>query len=89
MNKVLIGTSTLVLLFTSWLGAASPQAQSAGKSAAPPNPAQAARLNNLGVAYMNQQAFEKALKYFQEAYAADPDLHAARLNQGIALHNLQ
>src|SRR4051812_11243871 len=49
-----------------------------------PGPADAARLNNLGCAYMNQQLFEKGLKYFQDAAAADPSLHAATLNQGIA-----
>ena len=53
-----------------------------------PDPAEAARLNNLGCAYMNQQLFEKGLKNFQEAAALDPNLHVARLNQGIALLNL-
>ncbi|SPE44929.1 TPR repeat protein [Candidatus Sulfotelmatobacter sp. SbA7] len=51
-------------------------------------PARAAHLNNLGVAYMNQQLFEKALKAFQDAAALDPKLQIARLNQGIALLNL-
>src|SRR5436190_11973392 len=46
--------------------------------------AEAARLNNLGCAYMNQQLFEKGLKYFQDAAAADPNLRAANVNQGIA-----
>jgi len=53
------------------------------------NPTDAARLNNLGCAYMNQQLFEKALKSFQQAEAADPKLVIARLNEGIALVNLQ
>jgi tetratricopeptide (TPR) repeat protein len=53
-----------------------------------PDPADAARLNNLGCAYMNQQLFEKALKYFEDAAAADPNLHVARVNQGIALLSL-
>jgi tetratricopeptide (TPR) repeat protein len=52
------------------------------------NPADAARLNNLGCAYMNQQLFEKALKYFEDAAAADPNLHVAKVNQGIALLSL-
>lgn len=52
------------------------------------NPADAARLNNLGCASMNQQLFEKALKYFEDAAAADPNLHVAKLNQGIALLSL-
>jgi tetratricopeptide (TPR) repeat protein len=54
-----------------------------------PNPAEAARLNNLGAAYMNQQLFEKALKSFQQAAQLDPKLTIARLNEGIALLNLQ
>jgi len=53
------------------------------------NPAEAARLNNLGAAYMNQQLFEKALKDFQQAAELDPKLTMARLNEGIALLNLQ
>ena len=54
-----------------------------------PNPIEAARLNNLGAAYMNQQLFEKGLKAFQLATEADPKLAIARLNQGIAYLNLQ
>lgn len=54
-----------------------------------PDPAEAARLNNLGVAYMNQQLFEKALKAFEEAATKDPELKVARLNRGVALLNLQ
>ncbi|HYL96393.1 MAG TPA: FG-GAP-like repeat-containing protein, partial [Terriglobales bacterium] len=46
-------------------------------------------MNNLGVGYMNQQAFKKALGYFQQARAADPSLSAAKVNEGIALLNLQ
>src|SRR6201984_1376159 len=54
-----------------------------------PNPIEAARLNNLGCAYMNQQLFEKALKAFQQAAEADPKLTIALLNEGIAYLNLQ
>ncbi len=53
-----------------------------------PNPAEAAHLNNVGAAYMNQQLFEKGLKYFQDAAALDPNLQVAGLNQGIALLNM-
>ena len=53
------------------------------------NPAEAARLNNLGAAYMNQQLFEKGLKSFRQARELDPKLAIARLNEGIALLNLQ
>src|SRR5947209_1231850 len=54
-----------------------------------PNPIEATRLNNLGVAYMNQQLFEKALNQFQLAAEADAKLAIARLNQGVAYLNLQ
>jgi len=54
-----------------------------------PNPMEAARLNNIGVAYMNQQLFEKALKAFEEAAANDPALEVATVNRGVALLNLQ
>jgi tetratricopeptide (TPR) repeat protein len=64
------------------LFAASPQKR------AEATPAQAARLNNLGAAYMNQQLFEKALQAFKDAAATDPKLRIAQLNQGIALLNL-
>ena len=54
-----------------------------------PNSVEAARLNNIGCAYMNQQLFEKGLKSFQQAVEADPKLTIARLNEGIAYLNLQ
>ena len=54
----------------------------------PDEPTEAARLNNLGAAYMNQQLFEKALKAFEQAAALDPKLQIAQTNQGIALLNL-
>jgi tetratricopeptide (TPR) repeat protein len=53
------------------------------------DPVAAARLNNLGAAYMNQQLFEKGLKSFQQAAELDPKLTFARLNEGIAFLNLQ
>jgi tetratricopeptide (TPR) repeat protein len=53
------------------------------------NPVEAARLNNLGAAYMDQQLFEKGLKCFQQAGQLDPRLTIARLNEGIAYLNLQ
>ncbi len=51
--------------------------------------ADAVRLNNLGVASMNQQKFEVALKYFQDASARDQSLTAATVNQAVALLALQ
>src|SRR5437660_440756 len=53
------------------------------------NPQEASRLNNIGVAYMNQQLFEKALKAFDTAAAKDPALEVATVNRGVALLNLQ
>src|SRR5664279_2082101 len=53
------------------------------------NPQEAARLNNIGVAYMNQQLFEKALKSFEAAAANDPALEVVAVNRGVALLNLQ
>jgi len=57
--------------------------------ASQPDPIEAARHNNLGCAYMNQQLFEKGLKEFQQAVAADPKFAIARLNEGVAYLNLQ
>ena len=47
--------------------------------AAAPNDksAEAARLNNVGEAYMNQQLFEKGLKSFTDAAALDPQFSIA------------
>jgi tetratricopeptide (TPR) repeat protein len=72
-----------VLLAAFGLFAAAPQSQSKA------DPVEAARMNNLGSAYMNQQLFEKGLKAFQQAFELDPKLTIARLNEGIALLNLQ
>src|SRR5205809_2892463 len=58
------------------------------QGASPDKSTEAARLNNLGAAYMNQQLFEKGLKNFQDAAALDPKLEIAKLNQGIAQLNL-
>jgi tetratricopeptide (TPR) repeat protein len=73
-----------VILAALGIIAAAPQ-----NSTRPTDPfAEAARLNNLGAAYMNQQLFEKGLRAFQDASALDPKLEIAKLNQGIALLNL-
>ena len=45
---------------------------------------EAARANNLGVAYMNREAIQEAAGFFQRAYALDPKLTVARLNEAIA-----
>src|SRR5215469_16411642 len=51
--------------------------------------AEAAKLNNLGVAMMNQQLMDKAVVKFDAAYQLDPALATAELNKGIALLNQQ
>jgi len=56
---------------------------------AQPDSIEAAHHNNLGSAYMNQQLFEKGLKEFQQALAADPKFAIARVNEGVAYLNLQ
>jgi Flp pilus assembly protein TadD len=77
-----IGVAPLIAII---LLAAAPQ-----NSSKPADPvAEAARLNNLGNAYMNQQLFEKALNAFHAAAKLDPKLTIAKMNEGIALSNLQ
>ncbi len=46
---------------------------------------EAARLNNLGTALMNQQQFENAAQKFAAAYQLAPSFPQAKINQGIAL----
>ena len=77
--SVVLVSSFLFVLLIALLAATTPTA----------NPQEAARLNNIGVAYMNQQLFEKALKAFEEAAAADPALQVTTVNRGVALLNLQ
>ena len=64
-------------------------AQSAAKTASDGKASEAAKLNNLGVAYMNQGRFEPAQKLFEQALAADPHYALARLNLGLALLSQQ
>src|SRR5258708_57732 len=71
------------LLAAFGLFAPAPQAQPKA------NPVEAARLNNLGAAYMNQQLFEKGVKSFRQAAELDPKLTMAGMNEGIAVLNLQ
>jgi tetratricopeptide (TPR) repeat protein len=78
----MIKTLVVALAFTFLLALLAATAPSA-------NPQEAARINNIGVAYMNQQLFEKALKAFEEAAAKDPALEVAIVNRGVALLNLQ
>ena len=74
-------SSALVAIIVAALGLLAP--------ATKPDPIEAARLNNLGCAYMNQQLFEKGLNEFHAALQADPKFSIARLNEGVAYLNLQ
>src|SRR6202046_3656492 len=75
-----------VVLATIAIFAAAPQNNPTPSQ--PNKSTEAARLNNLGAAYMNQQLFEKALKAFEQAATLDPKFQIATMNQGIALLNL-
>jgi cytochrome c-type biogenesis protein CcmH/NrfG len=77
------------LRISSVLGAALAAAFAVIVPASGPDSAPAARHNNLGCAYMNQQLFEKGLKEFQAAIQADPKFAMAKLNEGVAYSNLQ
>ena len=73
------GLSLLSLLAVSIVCAPPAMAADAGSSVQA-----AARLNNVGVAYMNQQFNEKAMHSFAEAYRADPSSVVPLVNEGIA-----
>src|SRR5215470_7263305 len=61
------------------------KAVGAKKAAGKTNPAEAYRLNTLGVAHMNQQRPADAQKYFEQALEADAKFSVARLNLGVSL----
>ena len=63
--------------------------KAAESSAKPDHEGEAFRFNTLGVAYMNQQKFPEAQKYFERALAANPKFAVARLNLGISLLSQQ
>jgi tetratricopeptide (TPR) repeat protein len=74
----------------SFLSAALLLSATAGYADVPPvKKAEAAKLNNLGTALMNQQLLDKAAAKFGDAYQLDPALTHAAVNRGIALLYLQ
>jgi tetratricopeptide (TPR) repeat protein len=88
--KLRVGLFALLILVAAAIfAAAARHAASAADAASAAGVVEAARLNNIGVAYMNQQLFEKALHSFEAAGKADPSMRIARLNRAIALLNLQ
>src|SRR3984893_19125400 len=70
-------------------GSAQAKTQTAPKSETKSDAGEAFRNNTLGVAYMNQQKFAEAQKYFEKALAADPKCAIARLTLGISLLSQQ
>ncbi len=85
MTKTISLVCAGIVLATLAIFAATQQNASAVR---PDNSAEGASLNNLGVAYMNQQLFDKALKHFEQAAKLDPKFQIAQMNQGVALLNL-
>src|ERR1700758_3210441 len=75
-----------LLLIAGWFAAAPYRAADNNTTA---KIGEASRLNNIGVAYMNQQLFEKARKSCEGAAAQDPAMEVAKINRGVALLNLQ
>lgn len=89
--KLRIGFFAVLLLITAAIFAAAPHraADATPDTASSDKSVEAARLNNVGVAYMNQQLFAKALQSFDAAAKVDASMRLAQLNRGIALMNLQ
>src|SRR5215471_20694718 len=84
-------TMLLLLAFSLVIpaGAQSRRSPSTGAKRSAGTAAEAVHLNNLGAAYMNQQQFARALNLFRRAVALNPKLEIAKINEGIALANLQ
>ena len=83
-----------LLLFTFVVGIVPGRAQAPHSPVASPkrhaeSPTEAVHLNNLGAAYMNQQQFARALSLFRQSAALDSKLEITKLNEAIALANLQ
>jgi tetratricopeptide (TPR) repeat protein len=86
MIKMISVVGSVVVLATIAIFAAVPQSAPGTKQL--DKSTETPRLNNLGVAYMNQQLFEKALKAFEQAATLDPNFKIALMNEGVALLNL-
>ena len=83
---VCLSVFSLAAIFFHSRAAQSPSPSTAAQMAAAHlDPAEAYRLNTLGVAYMNQQRPADAEKLFEKSLVADPQFDVARLNLGISL----
>ena len=81
--------ATLLAAPRSGIGGAQTRRATTRAAVAGNRSAEALRLNNLGVAYMGQQRLKQALLAFRRAEQLNAKLDIARLNEGIALLNLQ
>ena len=61
--------AVFTLTFTAFAQVHTSRAKPAPKKQPNERAMQAARLNNLGVAYMNQQKADKALRFFEQAHS--------------------
>jgi lipoprotein NlpI len=82
LRRRTVGVMSLVLFVCCSFGF-SPASENQAKTS------EAAKLNNIGVAMMNQQLMEKAIDKFNAALKLEPQLTTAQLNKGIALLNMQ
>jgi tetratricopeptide (TPR) repeat protein len=96
MNRSLRYAVPLVVFLCALAGADQKQKQSSTAKPVGNPPAvqadphmEAARANNIGVAYMNRQQFSSALGKFQAACIKDPESDIPCLNMGIAMVNMQ
>ncbi len=81
-SRKTLRTLALSLLATLAVAAIAADTQTPGSKK---SPAEAARLNSIGIALMNQQLTKKAASKFAEAEAADPTAAIPVMNRGIAL----
>ncbi|MFZ0662777.1 MAG: FG-GAP-like repeat-containing protein [Acidobacteriaceae bacterium] len=79
-SKLTLAAGTVTALLLGWSFCALSATAETSKAAL-----EAGRLNNVGVALMNQQLTEKAAAKFVEAHKVDPSSAIPVLNQGIAL----
>src|ERR1700756_256917 len=90
---LIVCAAILFSIVASWArsraGSAQRETQASPGAEAKGNEGEAFRNNTLGVAYMNQQKFAEAQKYFEKALAADPNFAIARINLGISLLSQQ
>ena len=88
-SAIIVSCGVILLGFGASLGQEKTgAAKNSAASTHPPGgasakPAEAYRLNTLGVAYMNQQRPADAQKYFEQALQGDPKFAVARVNLGI------